>query len=419
MWLCLSVSHMVKYRSEQTLRNDWEINGFRVSLSSFIMVSQMMSFHLDGSESDSSLSSRVGSGSVGGELLCVARVAPVGAWIRAVDVDVDAAGSIRTTHESGVGGPWDGGGDVSDGGVSLGIPDELHGSLASRTVLGSGCLDDADDETHGCQHGGDDSCPCDRADSILARVSTWGFGHMGVGSADGGGLRKLTRRLLREVAAPVSNVILSSFLLSGGLDGLDLPPELVELVLVVLVVDDVMKLIDLLVKPGDLGLESVSVGLGVVEGAEDGAAGISVSLLGDALVAGVAALLQEVSSVVLFVALHPECILMLALSAVQDGQAQENAVEQLEDAKTAARRIADRNGTSLLKGDRDPVIEDVGGGAPVLIPGVLSDDAEGCVGALDVSSAAVGESLRVLRDLRLLRHDAVEGVRDGGLRWLP
>ena len=116
-----------------------------------------MAFHLDGC-SESLLSSRVVSGSGGGDLLSVAWVDS--RWLEAgvlpEDVDVDALGSSSTltsSHEPGVGGRRDGVGEVTYGGVSLGITRQSDRSFRSSTVLGPSCLDDADNEPNCCQNG--------------------------------------------------------------------------------------------------------------------------------------------------------------------------------------------------------------------------------------------------------------------------
>ena len=85
--------------------------GFAFLLSSVIMVSQVIAFHLDGAVSDSSLSSRVVAGSGGSDLLAVTWVEAVGAGVCPMDMDIDAVrpSSISSSQEPGVGGPGDGG----------------------------------------------------------------------------------------------------------------------------------------------------------------------------------------------------------------------------------------------------------------------------------------------------------------------
>ena len=97
----------------------------------------VIAFHLDGAESDSSLSSRVVSGSGGGDLLAVPWVEAADAGVSPMDMDIDALrpSSLTSSQESGVGGPGDGGCEVSDVGVGLWISREADRTLLLGAVL--------------------------------------------------------------------------------------------------------------------------------------------------------------------------------------------------------------------------------------------------------------------------------------------
>ena len=107
------------------------------------------------------------------ELISIQR-GPVGAGVCPMDMDIDAVrpSSISSSQEAGVGGPGDGGGDVADGSMSLGVPCEADRAFRSRTVLGPGCLDDPIDKSNGSEDGGENACARDRANSILSRIAT-------------------------------------------------------------------------------------------------------------------------------------------------------------------------------------------------------------------------------------------------------